>query len=179
MKKEELDTIEIALLKEKIKKERIIYLQESKDVEEYLHLLGMEKQKHETIREILSRIINDYKFTNTNNIWVLTSAFKRFVDSCYEDTYTYLKEVDLLDKSADGRKYTNIENLYINVSFFDKKNGYDSVKEFEKNNIVINPRNNKDNMNGLSIVRNEFIMNSINFGEEKSKELLLKKYPRL
>lgn len=179
MKKEELDAIEIALFKEKIKKDRIIYLQENKDVDEYLHLLGIEKQKYETIREILSRIISDYKFTNTNNIWVLTSAFKRAVDSCYEDTYTYLKEVDLLDKNADGRKYTNIENLKVNIAFFDKKYNYDSVKEFEKNSIVINPKRKNSSMNGLFIVRNEFIANSINFGEEKAKELLLKKYPRL
>ena len=179
MKIDELNAIEVSLLKEKIKRDRIIHLQNNKEVNEYLFLTGLEKQKPESLREILSRIINELKFTNTNNIWVLTSSFKKEIDSCYEDSYTYLRNTDLLDNKADGRKYINIESLKINIAYFNKKYNYDVVKDFEKNNIVLNPKNSIEDMNGFSIVRNDFIMNSINFGEEKAKELLLKKYPKL
>ena len=179
MKREELDAIEIALLKEKLKKDRIIYLQENKYVEEYLDLLGMEKKKEESLKEILSRIIKNVKFTNTNNIWVLTSSFKRKVDSCYEDTYTYLKDTNLVDKNADGRKYINIENLDINVAYFNKKYNYDLVSDFEEKNTIIMPKNGKDNIDSFSIIRTEFVMYSIHFKEEKAKELLLKKYPKI
>ena len=178
MKKEELNKLEVDLFKEQIKRQRIMQLQDKKEVEEYLNLIGLEKKENETKREILSRLIENVELTDTNNIWVLISAFKREIDSSYENIYTFLKEIDLNDKNADGRKYINIENLKINIAYFDKRFNFDKVDDFEKNNIVLNP-NNKTILNGFIEIREDFVMNSINYGEDKAKELLLKKYPKL
>lgn len=179
MKKEELDAIQVILLKEKIKRDRISCLQLNKDVEEYLNLVGIERQRKESLRDILLRILDGYKLTNTNNIWVLTSAFKRENDKYDEDCYTYLKDTFVLDNKADGRKYMNLENLDINIAFFNKKFNYDLVKDFEEKNVVINPRLTNEKLNGFLFARSDFVMDSINYGEERAKEKLLKKYKKI
>ena len=53
------------------------------------------------------------------------------------------------------------------------------TSEFERNNIVLNPYNKSDNNNGYEEVRRDFFENTLKYGEEESKKLLLEKYPRL
>ncbi len=44
---------------------------------------------------------------------------------------------------------------------------------------MFNPRFYELDDNGFSIVRNEFIMNSLNYGEEEAKRKIYKKYERM
>lgn len=122
--------------------------------------------------ELLRKILEDYKVTNTNNIYVVTRAFH----------YKYGFEVPF-DSYYDigSRVYTNIEDkstvkAWISEQAYDKRT---ITSEFEKNNIVLNPYNTSKNNNGYENVRHEFFKNAIKYGQEKAKKLILSKYPRL
>ncbi len=53
------------------------------------------------------------------------------------------------------------------------------MRDFENDNIILNPYNTSTNRNGYDEVKMDFFKTSIEKGQAKAKKLILTKYPRL
>ena len=182
MKRNELIKLRELVTKEVERRERIKTLLENELVKEYLELSKIEPNELDSnnIKEILNQILNDFTISKTNGIYVCTVAYYTDYRICYEDTDYSTKYTKIDASYADYRTYTDIESLKSIVASKDKNKYYNAViKEFEENNIVLNPYNTCKDKNGLNEVRMDFFENSLKQGQAKSKQLLLKKYPRL
>jgi inorganic pyrophosphatase/exopolyphosphatase len=170
------------LVKEELdKRERIKELLKSDLLSEYLSLTGEEKTSitNETLEDIIERVLKTFKITKTNGIYVCTSAYYVDCKICYEDTEYYTYSVDIDNKFAEYKTYNDIENDRLITAVREKEYDRPLIKDFERNNIVLNPYNKEANNNGYKEVRNEFFKNAIKYGEAKSKKLILSKYPRI
>lgn len=163
------------------KRNRINQLSENELIKEYLKIKGLEKEQLDSnnIREILKQILNDFKVTKTNGIYVCTSSYYIDCHISYQDTEYYTVDVDIDSKYAEKKIYKDIESGQIVRGSIEKDNYSQFIPEFEKNNIVLNPNNKGTNQNGYQDVRLDFFENSLNKGQSKSKRLILSKYPRI
>ena len=178
MKREELLYLREELQKEVKKRERIKELLKEDNVQELLNLTSTNYNKFlKNDYELLLQILKDYKITNTNNIYVVTSAYYSEFILC--DSLHHNVPID--SEKVEGKNYVNIESKQLTQAWI-KERTYDGrieTSEFERDNIVLNPYNLSDNNNGYEEVRMEFIRNALQYGQDKSKKLLLEKYPRL
>ncbi len=178
MKKEELLHLKEELKKEIAKRERIKELLQDSHVQELITLTSTNYSKFiKDDYELLLKILKDYKITNTNNIYVVTSAYYSEFILC--DSLHHNVPID--SEKVEGKNYVNIESKQLTQAWISEQayDGRIKTNEFERDNIVLNPYNTSDNNNGYEEVRREFLENAIKYGEEESKKLLLKKYPRL
>ena len=180
MKKEELLYLRLELQKEQIKRERIKELLQDKSIKE---LIGLAKINLKLFVpddiDILLKILENYSLTNTNNIYVCTDAFYYGLE---DDNNLLFKNLN--SSIYDKRLYKDIENGKTILGCTDRDDcrsfadrAFD--EDFNRDNIVLNPYNTRKNNNGYEMVRIEFIENALQYGQDKSKKLLLEKYPRL
>ena len=183
MKKNELVQLRELVEKEKNRRVRIKELLDNELVKEYLLINDIEPVilDYNNTREIIENILKTFNITKTNGIYVCTNAYYFDCQICYEETDYYQRNVNINSKYAEYKIYNDIENgeSIKAIRKQDKYNSYRLIDEFEDNNIVLNPFNTSDYMNGYNNVRLDFFENSINYGQVKSKNLLLKKYPRI
>ena len=181
MKRNEL--IELRqLLNDRInERKRLNELLENDLIQEYLNIKGIDDNLLDTdnVREILKEILKDFKITKTNGIYVCTSAYYIDYRITYQDTEYFTADVDIDSKYAERRTYYDIESGKLQRAFNEENEWYPVFKEFEENNIVLNPYNSNRNMNGYEEVRMDFFENAIKYGQAKSKKLLLSKYKKL
>ena len=185
MKKNELIKLRELVNIEIKRRKRINELLKNNLVLEYINITNKEKEDLDSndINDIINKILKSFEITNTNNIYICTDAWYTYDVITYQATGIEVINVSIDSKDAEYKYYENIES----------KEGLRAVKnitsrvpinetlisDFEKNNIVLNPYNSRDNKNGLDIVRTEFLFNSIINGQAKAKKYILSKYPRL
>ena len=180
MKKEELLKLKELIINETNRRKRINELLDNKLVKEYFELTNKKQDKiTEEELEILKYILNDFKVTKTNGIYVCTCAIRTDYHICYEETEYYSEYIDINSNKAEKKRYVNIESNEDVIGTIEKEDNRPLISEFERNNIVLNPYNTSENSNGFYEVKNEFFMNCIKYGNIKSKNMILKKYKRL
>ena len=165
MKKEIIEELRRLTREELNRRIKISNLLKVKEVLEYLELTNTPKVEvnYTNIEEIIKDILNNYDFnkiSRTNEIYVCTSAFTRY------------KAVPI-DSDAEVKTYKDIES----GRTIEEKNV--NTYEFERDNIVLNPFNSNDNLNGYNLVRNDFFIETIRKGQPQGKKLILKKYPSM
>ena len=184
MKKDELIKLKELVNDEVNRRKRVNELLKNELVKEYLELNKIRSSELDSnnINEIINNILSTYTITKTNGIYVCTSAYYIDYHVCYEETESYAKHVPINSSDAAYRIYTDIESGERKQAAKDSKNSFliqTITTDFEKENIVLNPYNTSKNNNGYREVRMDFFTNAINYGQTKSKKLLLEKYPRL
>ncbi len=180
MKAKELNELRSLINKEIERRERVKDLLKDKLVSEYLELTNTSKEEldSENLKEILNEILKTYKITETNGIYVCTSAYYMDCYICYEETNYCTRNVDIDSDQAEYKIYTDIES----GNSIKATKGLQSnilIGDFERDHIVLNPCNTNEKMNGYQQVRDDFFINAIKDGQAKSKKLILNKYPRL
>lgn len=182
MKRNELIKLRELVNQEVEKRNRILKLLENELVKEYLELSKIEIKQLDSnnVREILNQILTDFNITKTNGIYVCTQASYLDCSICYQDTSYYIKNTKIDAAYADDKTYVDIESGKT-IQATKKENYHNGplIKEFEKDNIVLNPYNTPRNKNRYDKVRIDFFENALKYGQAKSKQKILKKYPRL
>ena len=183
MKRSELIQLKELVTKEVERRENIEKLLESDLIQEYIKITNTKVNKLDSnnIREILKQILSSHSITKTNEIYVCTSAYYTDYDIIYQDTIYYQKNVEMNSERATNKIYTDIESgEAISAT---KELGADgkgqSILTFEQNNIVLNPYNTHQNLNGYYEVKFDFFETAIKDGQAKAKKLVLTKYPRI
>lgn len=185
MKKSELIKLRNLVEQEKQRRERIKELLTNPLIQEYLRITSTEYKDldESNITEMLEHILSSFEITQTNGIYVCTSAYYIDCDICYEDTSYYTKSADIDSNIAEYRLYTNIENDKRYKAVKDKtirnRDNNPSFNDFESNNIILNPYNTNVDMNGYNEVKYDFFNTALKDGQAKAKKLVLSKYPRL
>ena len=184
MKKSELNKLKELVNKEVEKRNRIQELLRNELVQEYLEKTNTEPSnlRPDNLYNIINQILEDFTITETNGIYVCTYAYYIDRDICYQEINEYVKEVNIDSKKAENKLYIDIENNkpVFGVSKSENTSSLNVlIKNFEKENIVLNPTNNCLFSNGYDKVKTEFFLNTLEYGQVKSKKLLLDKYPRL
>ena len=185
MKRKELIELRQIVQEAKNNRDRINELLKLDAVQEYLTLTDTNESimGFETDDEIISRIVEDFTILKTNGIYVCTRAYYLDANISDYDTTYYPRNVIINSPKAEYRVYTNIETgkYVLGVISEEKKEfSFNSLfSEFEPKYIVLNPHNTCENQNGYDEVRLDFFKKAIEYGQAKSKKLLLKKYPRL
>lgn len=164
-----------------MKKEDLLYIRTE------LETLKKANKQKEIIDDynLVLRILTKYKIAETLGIYVCTHAsFFRDMISLL-DTEVYSEDLDIDTKVADTKFYCDIENDKYIVGTGDKeealrwKEDRVYISDFERENIVLNPYNTSKDLNGLLEVKKIFWENTLKYGQEESKQLLLSKYPKL
>ena len=183
MKSNELTRLRKLVDNEIKKRERINSLLQEELVKEYLKLKRLDNKKvnSKNIKEIIEQVLEDFKITKTNGIYVCTSAWVTDCRICYEETYYSNSNVEIDAEYAESKTYSDIElGNYIYASL-EGSDDYriPSIKDFEREHIVLNPTNSSVNKNDFEKVRMEFFETAIKEGQTKSKNKILSKYKRL
>lgn len=183
MKRNELVCLKKTLKYEKERILRINELLQNENVIEFLKLKEIDKQVL-TIDEweIIKKILEDYKLTQTNGIYVCTGAFYEDCNICYQETTYYTRAVDLFSELALYRSYRDIESGVVKHAYLDATEIGKSVvlaKDFEQENIVLNPYGTNKNKNGYDEVRKTFFIEAIKNGQPKAKQLILNRYNKM
>lgn len=182
MKKSELIKLRNLVEQEKQRRERIKELLTNPLIQEYLRITSTEYKDldESNITEMLEQILSSFEITQTNGIYVCTSAYYIDCDICYEETNYYSKNVNINSEYAEHRLYTDIESgKTIKGSKEDDHYGRTLMRDFENDNIVLNPYNTSNDRNGYNEVKMDFFKTSIDKGQARAKKLILSKYPRL
>ncbi len=178
MRKNELTQLRKQVNAEIARRQKINQYLESKDVLEYIKLIGGSTQKKdlENIREMLLEILKNFQVKETNGIYVCTKAYDE--DNSAPILYPRTPEGK---GGVDCKCYMDIEskkeivtNCVIGPSIYD----------FEKRNIVLNPYNAPYNdkkivLNGFEEVRLDFFEECYKNGQYKAVQKVLSKYPRI
>lgn len=177
MTRKELIDLRRLLENEKNRRLRINELLESENVIEFLKLKGID-EKTVDIEEwlVLREILENFKITNTNGIYVCVGTYCTDCYISYEDTNWYTKEVDFDSKEREYRIYEDIEDGKIKKAYFEQPSyGHpvELVMQFERDNIVLNPYNTNNGSNGYYEVRKMFFTSAIKSGQAKAKKLVL------
>ena len=184
MKKSELIKLRELVQQEVNRRERINDLLQLKEVKEFISLANIKFAKLDSnnLKEILKEILSSYKITKTNGIYVCTSSYYISCHICYEDTDYYSVHVNIDSEYAQHKSYRDIENGDYVIADVESDHSYEErplIKDFEQNNIILNPYNTSNNINGYDEVRLSFFETSIKEGEAKAKRKILSKYPRI
>ena len=164
--------------------ERRKYLEElygEEKVKEYLKSAGLRPYKCDSsdTDDVIKIVLSNFNVTETNGIYVCTSAYFEDWRVCYEDTMIFNVRVKAGSPKAEFRLYRDIEDESQVLAVKGKSNEYPSFYDFEKSNIVLNPYDDIDDENGYDEVRNFFFKKCIDYSQATSKKLVLEKYPRL
>ncbi len=183
MKRNELVYLKKTLKYEKERILRINELLQNENVIEFLKLKGIDEQLL-TIDEweIIKKILEDYKIIETNGIYVCTGAFYEDCNICYQETTYYTRAVDLFSELALYRSYRDIESGVVKHAYLNANEMGESVvltKDFEQENIVLNPYSTNKNKNGYDEVRKTFFIEAIKNGQPKAKQLILNRYNKM
>lgn len=183
MKRNELVYLKKTLKYEKERILRINELLQNENVIEFLKLKGIDEQLL-TIDEweIIKKILEDYKIIETNGIYVCTGAFYEDCNICYQETTYYTRAVDLFSELALYRSYRDIESGVVKHAYLNANEMGKSVvltKDFEQENIVLNPYSTNKNKNGYDEVRKTFFIEAIKNGQPKAKQLILNRYNKM
>ncbi len=143
------------------------------------------QQSNQSDYNLLLRILNNFKLSETNGIYVCTDAyyFSQWIGLLDSETYSVQTAIDF--KGIDGRFYCDVEDNKFIVGTMDKeealrwKGDRYYIPDFEKEHIILNPYNTPENLNGYFEVKKDFWENAVKYGQEKAKKLILNKYPRL
>lgn len=183
MKQNELVYLKKTLKYEKERILRINELLQNETVIEFLKLKGINEQLLTVDEwEIIKKILENYKLTQTNGIYVCTGAFYEDCDICYQETTYYTRAVDLFSEFALYRSYRDIESGIVKHAYLNTSEVGKSVvlaKNFEQENIVLNPYGTNKNRNGYDEVRKTFFIEAIKKGQPKAKQLILNRYNRM
>ena len=182
MRRNELIKLRNLVVQEKQRRERIKELLANPLIQEYLRITSTEYKDldESNITEILEQILSSFEITKTNGIYVCTSAYYIDCDICYEETNYYSRNVNINSKYAEHRVYTDIESgQTIKGHKEDDHYGRPLMRDFENENIILNPYNTSNNRNGYDEVKMNFFKTSIEKGQAKARKLILSKYPRL
>ena len=185
MKRNELIELRELVSNEIKRRKKIKDLLKNNLILEYLKITNtkFEELDDSNIKEILEHILHTFTITKTNGIYVCTGAYYVDCDICYQDTSYYTRSVDIDSNQSEFRLYSDIENGKIFKSTRSNEtkqnHNYPLFKEFEENNIVLNPYNKSENNNGYNDVKYDFFETAIKDGQTKAKKLVLSKYPRL
>ena len=179
MRRDELITLRELVTEEVERRKRIKELLKMDLVKEYLEITKTSPEDLDVnnLPEIINKILETFKITKTNGIYVCTSAYYIDCSITYQDTSYYSRTVDIDSEYADYKIYHDIEDGRMVKA--NKENNKILIKVFEDNNIVLNPYNTNVNSNGYYEVKTDFFINAIKDGQNKSKKLLLSKYPRI
>lgn len=123
-------------------------------------------------------MLTEFKVKNSNGIYVCTNAYYFDCRVCYQDTECFIVDVNIDSKHAERKMYFDIETGNI-IRAYDDDYYSPLIEDFEKNNIVLNPYNSGNNMNGYEEVKMDFFEGILNNGQDKVKKMILSKYPRL
>ncbi len=183
MKRNELIKLRELVTKEIKRRERIKELLENDLIREYIEITNTKVKELDSsnIREILNQILSSFSITKTNEIYVCTSAYCIDYEIVYEETTTYRENVEINSPKAMHKIYTDIETGK-HISATEKSNNSGNgqlISDFEKNNIVLNPYNTCQNLNGYYEVKLDFFETAVNDGQAKAKKLILTKYPKM
>lgn len=162
------------------KRKRINELLETDLLKEYLKIKGINEADMDirNIREVIKGVLKEFKVKDTNGIYVCTSACYIDCHISYQDTEYYTVDVDIDSKYAERKVYYDIETGELKRASIEDKY-YPLIKDFEKNNVVLNPYNSCKNMNGYEEVKLDYFESVLTNNQDKAKKMILSKYPRL
>ena len=187
MKSEEIELLRenyYSLVKEKQEllalKKRILELEQTSEVKEYLDLVNRVNSKHcskeKSNRELIRDAINFSNITPTNDIYVYIGAYKYSSESeIIHDSSIYLASRN--DHTADYVVYYNLEAKRYNLNF-SIKIPYEKAGEFEsKYNVIFSERFDKEAY--FYDLQDEYFTTVILESEEKAmskiKKIIIKK----
>ena len=176
MRKSELIKLRNLVNEEIEKRKKINQCLNSKDVLEYLNLIDgcTDKKDLNDIKDILKKLLKNYKVTDSNGIYVCTKAYDE--DNCAPITYYYRPT-----SNADHRCYKDIETEEEITTNWVYGPG---INEFESSHIVLNPYNASYNdkeikENGFEDVRLYYFEECYKHGQNEAFQKVLIKYPRI
>ena len=151
------------------------------DVKDLLRNNGIKLEDYQSddIDGIVAKILSSFKVTETNGIYVCVLSYFEDWRVCYEETMISNVIVNISSPMSEYRLYRNIEDESQVMAYKGNSSEYPSFSDFESNNIILNPYNDSDENNGYDEVRPFFFKTCISNSQEKTKKLLLEKYPRL
>ena len=181
MKRNELIELRELVNNEINRRKRIKELLSNDLIQEYLRITNtkFEELDDSIIKEILEQMLSSFEITKTNGIYVCTSAYYIDCDICYEETNYYSRNVNINSEYAEHRVYTDIESGKTIKGHKEDHYGRPLMRDFENENIILNPYNTSNNRNGYDEVKFDFFETAIKDGQTKAKKLVLSKYPRI
>ena len=177
----ELKKLRELVEKEKERIQKIGRLQENEEVKEYLELAGLKPQNlDDSTKSILKSVLRNFVVNKTNGIYVCTCAMRRESEIIYQDVIYHDERVKNDSPMAEFKEYRDIEDgSYTERRNIKQNTDVETIEEFEKSHIVLNPTNKNSNFNGYLAVRLDFFENALLHGQNKSRKLLLDKYDRI
>ena len=185
MTKDELERLKKMVDDEISRRNRINELLKDEKVKELLEITNtkIESKNTDDYREILSLMLENFKITHTNNIYICTDAYYLY-DVGYNHPEYEASGTAIDSEYSEYKTYKNIESLKKVHAVRNKRaEGLDpSIADFEKKHIILNPYNENSRRhpeNGLEEIRLEFFENCFTYGQPMSLKLLKMKYPKL
>ncbi len=184
MNRIELLTLRELVKAEKEREERFQASSETEHIQRYLNIINgnLYESEDEKLKNTLNRVLLTFNITETNGIYVCTSAWYIDRGSSHPVTDFCLRECKIDYPWAEFKTYVDIESAIPYAAVLDKEVQRDEplIEDFERNNIVLNPYNGYEHgMNGFHEVRFDFLKTAINESEEEAVKLVLAKYPRI
>jgi hypothetical protein len=184
MKRDELEKLRTLVEEERTRRVRNNELITNPLVQEYLELHDLEPLNLDPndYQNIIYHILDDFRITKSNGIYVCISSYIISCSVCYEDTDYSTTFVPVNSHKAEYKIYKDIETGMKKQAARDPDNHLllkTLISDFERNNIVLNPNNTSTDSNGYMDVKDDFFVTAVTKGQAEAKKLLLKKYPRL
>ena len=177
MKKSELIKFRKEVKKEIERRKVVLELLQNENVRSVLQYYGINEDSVDinNTREIIERMLWNFKVTETNGIYVCTQAYD-------EDEHAPVRYYMAPDGKylPERKRYMDIESREeVVTSFYGP-----SIMSFERSHIVLNPNNapfddDKIKANGFNEVRLDFFEGCYNNGQNEAVKMILKKYPRM
>ena len=169
-------------------------ISEYDSLDEYMSIAKILAKLRINELELMKKILANFKFTSTNNIYVCVGAYFCKVEPAYfelppKETYPHTTYIN--SNYYICRNYRNLEDerdfyVYRTEEAWENHRivfGLDKptwpTSEFEEKHIVLNPYNSDISDNGYEEVRAEFFLDCMTMSQEESKQRLLKKYNRM
>lgn len=204
MKPSELIKLKKLLQQETKKRNRMNELFNNEIIQEFILLNEINLNPPETDKYvILNELLKKFEITESNGILVCIGNYLPIREIIYQETNCYEKKVEFDNEYIHYQKFKDIEtnriykaytDSYIQKSF--EKDSYYRyyltpseycyklfnkylVSELKEKYTILNPYNTIKNDNGFNEVRKDYFITSIEQGQTKAKQLILKKYPQM
>ncbi len=204
MKKEELIKLKKTITQETNKRNRINELFTNELIQEFILLNDINLNPPETDKYLmLNELLKKFEITESNGILVCIGNYLLTGDIIYQETNWYEKKLEFDNKYIQYQKFKDIETNRIYKAYTDdyiqkcfEKDSYYRyyptpseychklynrylVSELKEKYTILNPYNTIKNDNGFNEVRKDYFITSIEQGQTKAKQLILKKYPQM
>ncbi len=184
MKRTELLELRELVKAEKEKERNVQVTPGTATIQRYLSTINgnLYESEDEELKNILNIVLLTFGITETNGIYVCTSAWYTERKISHPVSAVCLKECKIDYPWAEFKTYVDIESAIPVGAVLDGEVRRDEplIEDFERQHIVLNPYNDYErNMNGYSEVRFDYFKTALEQGDEEAVKLVLAKYPQI